>query len=94
MCRHVLYIVACDGVTDIFSPLVECDGVADLVFVVDSSGSIQETRFYMVLEFISNITEHMEVRQGRVRVALVTYSDEATLQFNLNAYENKVTSLI
>ena len=61
--------------------------------MLDSSGSIQETRFYLALEFIKNITEHMEVRQGRVRVAMVTYSDEATLQFNLNAYENKVNML-
>lgn len=67
-----------------------CDGKADIIFVVDSSGSIREARFQTVLEYVANITRQLEVSENRARVGLVTYGDYAQVEFNLNTFYRSV----
>ena len=42
--------------------------MADIVFVVDSSGSIRSERFPLVMQFIQSIVENLDVGQERTRV--------------------------
>ena len=69
--------------------ITACDGRADVVFVVDSSGSIRENRFAMLMDYVRNVTKLLEVSPDRTRVGLVTFSDRATTEFNLNTYSSK-----
>ncbi|ELT92983.1 hypothetical protein CAPTEDRAFT_220507 [Capitella teleta] len=72
-------------------PLCErsCNGQADIVFVIDSSGSIREHRYDMVLDYVKTIVDSMEVAPDRTRVGVVTYGDNANVRFNLNTYPDK-----
>ncbi len=57
--------------------------------MVDASGSIRENRFQIVTDFVQSVVDQMEVSQDRVRVGVITYSDNAYIQFNLNAFDRK-----
>ena len=61
----------------------------DLIFVVDSSGSIRQHRFEMVISYIKQVVDALEVADDRVRVGLITYGDSALVRFNLNSYKFK-----
>ena len=61
----------------------------DLIFVVDSSGSIRQQRFEMVLSYIMKVIDSLEVAPDRVRVGLITYGDSASIRFHLNSYQHK-----
>lgn len=42
--------------------------MADIVFVIDSSGSIRSERFPRVLEFVESIVSDLDVHPDRTRV--------------------------
>lgn len=62
----------------------------DLVFIVDTSTSVfyfgPENRFRME-QFLINIVEHLDVT--KVRVACVTFSNEARVEFHLDWYARR-----
>ena len=60
-----------------------------MAFLVDSSGSIRESRYRIMLEFISNITRLLEVRPGRTQVGVAIFSDSAVVRFPLGRYREK-----
>lgn len=71
-------------------PTEYCGGKpADLVFVMDSSGSISSSDFIKQKEFITGMVDLFETDTGKIRVGVVTYSNWAFLEFNLNTYTNK-----
>ena len=59
------------------------------MFVIDSSGSIRSSRWPLVLGFVKDIIAQLEVAQDRVRIGVITYSDNAQFRFSLNQYESK-----
>ena len=71
-------------------------GVADLVFVVDSSGSInqspstsgQYTNWELSLRFLTDIIDRVDAG-GDWRIGMVVYSHSAENRFFLNTYTNK-----
>ena len=67
----------------------ECDGAVDVVFIVDSSGSIRSSRYPLVLDYVKGIVKSLEVHPDRARVGLITFGDEATVRFHLNTYATK-----
>lgn len=64
-----------------------CD-VADMVFVLDSSGSIGSNNWVKVLEFVKSFITDVNIGPQNVQVGIVTYGNRASLQFNLNTYTN------
>lgn len=62
---------------------------ADIVFLVDASGSVGSTNFMKQLDYIISVTGNLNVAPDGVRVGLVTFSDDAHLQFNLDAHMDK-----
>jgi len=58
----------------------------DLIFVVDSSGSIGIDNWRRVLDFINNIIDQVGVAPQGTHVGLVTYGNRAHIQFNLNNF--------
>lgn len=68
----------------------ECFGgsVQDVVFVIDSSGSIGSTRFQLIREFTANITTELFHNSPNSAVGVILYSDSAHIHFNLLTYTN------
>ena len=72
--------------------------VTDIVFVVDSSGSIRDQNpadgshdnWALALGFIRDIVEELNIGEFGVRVGMVVYSQLAKNEFYLNTYYNKV----
>lgn len=59
---------------------------ADIVFVLDSSGSIKLEYWSKVLSFVDYIVTALKVSYYETRVGVVTFGNEATINFNLNSY--------
>jgi len=75
--------------------LVACSNGADVVFALDGSGSIGFDNFQRMTQFVGLIVQTLDidsVTNGPTisRVGLVTFSDSAVLQFNLNRYTTKM----
>lgn len=73
----------------------DCRGanVADIVFIVDESGSIGPDNFQLMRTFLGSIVSGLNISQSRVRVGIVTYSDDSTLQATLSTLKTKADIL-
>ena len=69
--------------------ITECSGEADIVFVIDKSGSIRSERFLAVKEFFVTVIEDLEIGEDGVRIGLVSFEDEARVDFYLDSYTSK-----
>ena len=63
----------------------------DIVFVLDASGSIGTTNFRSMIDTVVNIVNSFTIGPDKTRVAVVMFSDSASLLFNLNTYTQKST---
>ncbi|XP_015669852.1 collagen alpha-6(VI) chain-like [Protobothrops mucrosquamatus] len=63
--------------------------VADIVFLVDSSSSIDLENFQKVKSFLYNIISSLFVGHDQIRIGLAQYSDEIFSEFHLNQYPSK-----
>ncbi|KAL1262547.1 hypothetical protein QQF64_005286, partial [Cirrhinus molitorella] len=62
---------------------------ADIVFLVDSSGSIGESNFAKVREFLRAFVDRLNLRPDKVRVGLAQFSDQPYQEFLLGDYLDK-----
>ncbi|CAD5113974.1 DgyrCDS3137 [Dimorphilus gyrociliatus] len=69
-----------------------CNSRADIIFLVDSSGSVGRDNFYKILKFIVKITSDMQVSQNHTRIGIATYSNDARIEYYLNEF-NKSSEL-
>lgn len=60
----------------------------DIVFLVDGSDA-SRNKFSAVCKFIGNMVENFDIESGKDKVALVQYSNDVELSFNLSAYSTK-----
>ena len=66
----------------------------DLIFVLDSSGSIRSVNFQKVREFVKNfITSGITIGQDEDQVGVIVFSNGAQVVFNLDAYQNQAQLL-
>jgi len=66
------------------SPFVlDCVTAVDVVFVVDSSGSIGEGNFAIVKEVIQNLIGHFSVSAVHARIGIVQYATNARIIYSL-----------
>lgn len=63
--------------------MLECSVSSDLVWILDSSGSIGHYNFYRVLDFVVNLTSHLDIDTNMYRVAMITFSDNDRIEFDL-----------
>ena len=69
-----------------------CEAVADLVFVLDSSGSIEingQGNWNLLLDFLVRLVESLDIGPNAIRVGLVSYSGRSTVNFLLDRYTRK-----
>lgn len=74
-----------------------CQSAADIVFVVDSSGSIRDANpadnsydnWELILNFINSIIDRLDIGEHATRVGLVSYSERARHDFFMNNYYDR-----
>lgn len=66
-------------------PAEACD-VADIVFSLDSSGSVGEADWLLVLNFTKSVVKGFTVGGKNVQIGVNYYGNNAALAFNLNDY--------
>jgi len=64
----------------------DCSGLVDLVFVLDSSGSITSKRFQKVKEMVISTVNELDVRMEGTRIGLIYWSNNAFVGFNMNEF--------
>ena len=60
----------------------------DLVFVLDSSGSVGTVRFDLVKDFVGEVTNSFTIGADDTQVGVITFSGIARTIFELNTYPN------
>lgn len=65
----------------------------DLVFVLDSSGSIGTVDYETVKQFVYNFTSNLDVGSEASRIGVIIYSDEAQVEFSLSQHTAKNETL-
>ncbi|KAL8165475.1 UNVERIFIED_CONTAM: hypothetical protein K2H54_045826, partial [Gekko kuhli] len=69
----------------------ECKRIArlDVVFVIDSSGSIGDTNYNLMKDFMIGLVNNSDVGSDRVQFGALKYSDSPETLFYLNNYNTK-----
>uniref|UniRef100_F7EWH1 VWFA domain-containing protein n=1 Tax=Monodelphis domestica TaxID=13616 RepID=F7EWH1_MONDO len=87
-----------DLVFGICNPREECKQieVLDIVFVIDSSGSIDYNEYNIMKEFMIKLVKKADVAKDRVRFGALKYSYDPTILFYLDEFDtrSKVISLL
>ena len=68
--------------------LGQCETGLDLLFVLDSSGSIGSFNFATMKNFVANVIANFEIRANSTRVGLIQYSDTASIEILLGSINN------
>ena len=66
-----------------------CVEEVDVVFVVDNSATISASKYRQLLDFVVNVVAQLDVDSGKVRVAVITYSDTTTVRFRFATYNTR-----
>lgn len=61
----------------------------DIVVVLDASESITSQNWPKMLRFTTEILSEAEIDEDNVRVGVLTYRHNATVEFNLGDYHDK-----
>ena len=69
--------------------LSECDAQADIVFLLDSSGSVGSANFQKMLGFVRNVANSFNIGPKDVQIGVDTFQTSVKSEFNLNTYPTK-----
>jgi len=62
---------------------------ADVIFILDSSGSIGFDNFQKEKEFVAEIVESFDISPDKTHVGMIVFSSNAWIEFNLDTYSDK-----
>ena len=62
--------------------------VLDVVFVIDTSGSIGSSRFQLIREVTANVTTELILNSPQSSVGVILFASYARIQFSLQTYTN------
>ncbi len=65
----------------------ECTTAVDVVFMIDSSGSVNKKNFLKVMNFVREMASRLNVDDGLARVAVLTFNDTAYVHINFTQYK-------
>lgn len=60
----------------------------DLIFVLDSSGSVGSSNFITMKDFVTNVTANFEIGPDSTRVGVIRYASSASVVIPLGFYDN------
>ncbi|XP_069108623.1 LOW QUALITY PROTEIN: cartilage matrix protein-like [Argopecten irradians] len=61
--------------------------MVDIVFILDSSGSVGETDFRKLLNFVSDFAQYAIVGPNNIQMSVLTFASDVTANFELNTYD-------
>lgn len=64
---------------------------ADVIFVLDTSSSIWIDDFLVQQDFVSDVVDIFDIGPWKIQVGLVTFSDNASVAFHLNTFQDKAS---
>lgn len=67
--------------------------MADIAFIVDQSSSIRSKNFQLVRDFLENTIGGLDVGEGKIKVAVILYSDFPRADVYLDTFSNKADIL-
>ncbi|XP_070196478.1 uncharacterized protein [Littorina saxatilis] len=67
----------------------ECGTEADIVFVLDSSASVRESNFKLLLSFVNSLTKDWDIGPDSIRVGVEKFSVKTNTEFHLNQFNDK-----
>ncbi|KAM9308137.1 collagen alpha-6(VI) chain-like [Gastrophryne carolinensis] len=76
-------------VRDLCTPEACKNMKADVLFLIDSSGSINNYDFDKMKDFMDSIVRQAQIGPEAVRIGLIQFSSETKEEFQLNRYKNK-----
>ncbi|OWF41031.1 Collagen alpha-1(XII) chain [Mizuhopecten yessoensis] len=62
--------------------------MVDVVFLLDSSGSMGEMDFRKLLDFVSVYAQYFTVGPSNVQMSVISFASDVTIHFDLNTYDN------
>ena len=74
--------------------LTECQikGI-DLIFVLDSSGSVAASSFQHVRNFAANLVRELQIGPNKTQVGMIVFSSIVRVMFHLNTHQNSSSLL-
>lgn len=66
----------------------QCSQISDVVFVVDSSGSIGRRNFKRELQFVKQVASTFKMGPKQSQIAVISYSDDAKVDIRFGEYSN------
>ena len=74
---------------EIYSVFSVCIGEIDVIFVVDSSGSIDKADFELAKDFVKDVVSLLDISPSTIRVGYVNFASSTVVEFDLTTYNNK-----
>lgn len=62
---------------------------ADIVFLLDSSGSVGSSNFQKQLDFVARFGQAFDIGPRNVQIGVVTFASTPHNEFNLNTHASK-----
>ena len=75
------------------SYILECGAKADVVFVLDSSGSVGSANWQLMLTFVQNVVNKFTIGRNHVQVGVDIFGTSVSTQIKLNSYDSKAQIL-
>lgn len=66
-----------------------CGTKGDILFLLDNSGSISQSNFELMLEFVKDVVKKFTVDRNQVQFGLETFETGVRTEFKLNTYSNR-----
>lgn len=68
---------------------IDCNAQADIVFLLDSSGSVGSTDFQKMLKFVEGVADKFNIGPNDIQIGVDTFQSSVKSEFNLNKYLDK-----
>lgn len=77
-----------DLLEEIKTDVGNCNNSLDLVFILDSSGSVELANFNNMKNFVANITSNYMIQANSTRVGVIQFSDTPIIEIMLGSIDN------
>eukprot|EP01084_Bolivina_argentea_P037393 69161_1 len=66
------------------SPQLNCPIPLDLMYLINDSQDVDATEFSLLIKFLQDLSDQLDVDSGSVHIAAITFNNRATVEFDLN----------
>lgn len=66
-----------------------CGAKADIVFLLDSSGSVGSSNFQKMLKFVEGVAQDFNIGPNDVQIGVDTFSTSHKAEFHMNSHLDK-----